>query len=296
MAYSSGRAAWMGRQFNISRKFISPVSARIDIPGGLAYETIDLKDASMINPVALIRTADLCYAKTISRFPFGNEPGKSLADIDDLMRDHALYVATSRVDIDMSLYEQSSPIFPLYAIKTLAYIGRSSMKTNITLHHEKMTKPYANFANQFVYIDPKKRSSKEFPEHWRKQYKQYCEGETPLTMSRLTKPEVTSQYCVDIRPSDTDLYDHTKYFSYIGYACDALYIGISKSQYNRIGTIHLRGGMKSVVISFTNESVCGNTLTIDSWEDEVQEDTVHFEYRHGDTICCQATLQFYVKN
>ncbi|KAL5009920.1 hypothetical protein ScPMuIL_012225 [Solemya velum] len=279
----------------MSRKFISPGSARIDIPGGIPYDSIDWKDATMINPVNLAGIFDCCSGITFYNYPFANEPNKSLVDIEDLMRDNDMYTATFQMDIDKTLYQQSSPIFPLYVDQKVGYIGRSSIKIKSTLNHEELAKPYAICNVQYVYIDPKRRASKEFPVDWKEKYQRYCKDGTPLTMSKLTKPEVTNEYSVTVRPSDTDFYGHTNFASYIKFCTDALFSGVSNSVYKHIGQYHLHGGLKSLIIAYRKESLFGSTLTIHSWEDKLQKDTVHFEHRNGDDICCQATLQYYVK-
>lgn len=225
----------------------------------------------------------------------GVSADQACADLNLLLKENFEFYATLEIDINRDFHDASSPKYPLEILCELVYFGKSSYRTLKTLKHPEKDVPYGTFSLQSVLVSKATRKPTQLPEWWRLKYEPYCKNGKPLKMDQLTKgihTEITS-YPVTVYNSNCDYYKHAHFSSYIMFCYNAYIDGVYKGSYSHVTQRSLDNGIKTLTISFIKESLLGDKLIVNSWEDVRKPNSLNFEIKKENNICCQAAITFH---
>lgn len=220
---------------------------------------------------------------------------QTFADLDTLLKENYEFYATLDIEMNREFHRVSSPKYPLEILCELIYIGNSSYRTLKTLRHLEKDVPYGTCSIQSVLVNRATRKPTQLPEWWRVKYEPYCKNGKPLKMDKLTKGlhlKITS-FPVTVYNSNCDWYKHTHFSSYIMFCYNAYIDGVNKGSYDHVTQSSLDNGIKTLTISFIKESLLGDKLTVDSWEDFGKPNCLNFEIKKYNDVCCQVVITFH---
>ncbi|KAK3579301.1 hypothetical protein CHS0354_033385 [Potamilus streckersoni] len=281
----------IARQLNYTREFIAPHIARVFIPS-LPYEAFNKCRVEPWNMLALFES---CRAFTFWPMPHASNPDEAWLDSNVLYRDNSFFIVGTTLKVDPEFNKFESPKFPLFVDSKLEYVGTSSKGIAYSLFHQKRTRPYLVCEIQDVLVNTKTRKPVPYPDWWKAKYANLCKGKQAIPILSTVRPIerglVTNYVKVTIR--DTDTYNHTNWTSYVRFCFDALYENVFESRYNRPLTPLITGGLKHLSASFKKESLAGDILAVESWENPEAEDNVEFEIKKNDELCCHVTMSFF---
>jgi len=112
-------------------------------------------------------------------------------------------------------------------------------------------------------------------------------------------------FCPKVRWSDTDAYNHTNYSSYLTFAEDAVFSAIRlklSGSDNAAHSVHLisltediiKRGKKQLLISYQNESLEGQDLTVHLWQTPEEGDCiVRCSIERDDNKICQIVIEYF---
>lgn len=227
--------------------------------------------------------------------PHAERPEGSFLDSHQLLAKDLYFIATAKLHIDKEFHNSNAPKFPLTMDKVLSFVGNSSFRLDSTLNHPENSKPYATCSVQTVFVDSTTRKPKVLPDWWKEKYACDLKKENHLKFEDFVKNDSITYHSfpLTVCPRDTDSYHHSNWTSYIRFCYDACVHGVANSQYRNITEASIEQGIKTLDVTFKNESSDGDNLDIVSWEDQDDNNTIRFEVRKDHVICCLVNICFY---
>ena len=203
------------------------------------------------------------------------------------------YISRYTLDIDLSMYTSKTFNYPLVLNMSTDYVKRTSRKSTIQLKENGRSSTIAMLSWINVNVDLETRQPKPFPDWWKQKYDFPSDGPT-IDIQVPMKP--ISDVFLDktvVRFTDIDSNNHTNYVSYVKMCLDVFYDGVLRKKYPHGSDVFLNGWLKSLSIVFKSDSVWGDGLRIESWQDARHHDKFHFEVINKGKVAVILTLQFY---
>ncbi|KAL3837188.1 hypothetical protein ACJMK2_022559 [Sinanodonta woodiana] len=283
----------IARQLNYAREFIAPHIARVLIPS-LPYEAFNSKECR-VEPWNILALFESCRAFTFWPMPHTSNPDEAWLDSSALYRDNSFFIVGTTVKVDPEFNNVESPKFPLFVDCQLEYVGTSSKGISYSLFHQKRVRPYVVCEIQDVLVNTKTRKPVPYPDWWKEKYANFCKVKpaAPVLVSGRPKERCLVTNHVKVALRDTDTYNHTNWTSYVRFCYNALYENVFESRYSRPLTPLITGGLKHLSAAFKKESLARDILIVESWENQEAKDSVEFEVKKNDELCCQVTMGFF---
>ena len=230
--------------------------------------------------------------------PEAERPTESFLDFHKLRGQVLFFGISCRVDISHHFYKATSAIKQLKISQRLSHVGTTTYCVNAEMSGQNHKLPYAIFSIKAILVDPQHRKPIAFPEWWKNKYAKTVKQAMPPRMERLVKPkEGISCLRLPVVHSDTDIYHHTNWVTYIRACNDAFIDGTLQNVYDRTRREDVGKDVKYFEIGFKRESKIGEKLDIYSWKscsDSGKENgEICFEINKGSEVCCQAKMGFH---
>lgn len=280
-SHVSRRPGVMQKQLAYIREQTEPNLVKVTIPT-LPYEAFDCSGEKIL-PWSLLKLFDSC------------EVGDFWHNKDDKhgpSQDQVLFMLNCELEVDRALYEWESPKFPLVIDNRLVFVKRSSRAFENLLFHPERSKPYARFFTIDVNMDPQTRKPKPLPEWWKEHFRSPSDGDRrEYELPPKPKEGVFSSSC-RIHFSDTDENKHANYTSYVRYCFDHMCENIIFGKYGS-GLDAYQIGLKKLQVTFLNECMLGDVLTIHSWQTDSSENRFCFEIWNSTKMAATMSMELY---
>ena len=93
--------------------------------------------------------------------------------------------------------------------------------------------------------------------------------------------------------SETDMYRHTNYLSYLKFCYDAAMDAMQDDYYTNFHHDILRYNTRQFTMLYRAESIGGQTLKCKTWEDDVNKNKLYFDFTRDDKVIFQCSMEFY---
>eukprot|EP00058_Branchiostoma_floridae_P018435 XP_002603924.1 hypothetical protein BRAFLDRAFT_105964 [Branchiostoma floridae] len=150
---------------------------------------------------------------------------------------------------------------------------------------------------QRINVDATTRRPEQLHDWLKEKYSYLASsGPHPQTVQPFheRKSTKTFRYSVVVAPRDTDIYHHTNQASYIWFCMDGAMLGARNGAYSVLRGNLAKFDLKKVAVLYQKESLEGDVLDIESWEDQGSPDTLRFQVKKGNENITQLTMQFYL--
>ncbi|XP_078575061.1 uncharacterized protein LOC144861191 [Branchiostoma floridae x Branchiostoma japonicum] len=197
----------------------------------------------------------------------------------------------------LSYYRHLAPGKTTAATLKLCSLGNTSWATMEEIRDSSTNELMVKGTCQRINVDSTTRRPEPLPD-WLKERYSYLASSLPrqLTVQPFLVPKSTNsyQYSVVVAPRDTDSYHHTNQKSYICYCMDCASLGARNGAYSLLTGDLSNYDLKKVAVLYQKESLEGDVLDIESWEDQGSPGTLRFQVKKGNENITQLTMQFYV--
>ena len=199
-----------------------------------------------------------------------DESGQTFRDFQKLTRDSMTFV-TSELKFLKPLYDLSILHKPLLVKVVGGHIGNTSLNAITIVSLESSDTELMSNINQVVYIDPSTRKPTPLP-NWRPSETGHCRFQVTWTF--------------------TDGYNHANWTSYAQYVIDAAYL-CSKQGSLKYFVENIKNGISKVQLHYYGESIEGDYLDINAWEDTENTKKVVFDMSKDGTSIFQCIMYFF---
>ncbi|XP_046563624.1 uncharacterized protein LOC124272484 [Haliotis rubra] len=203
------------------------------------------------------------------------------------------FMASSSFEFNKCLYEPLVSKWPLKVNVQLGYIGKSSTNFVNNVVEPSSGEILVRNINQLVAIDKETRKPTPFPSWWKEKHGEKAVRKEPLIVQKLSKPDNAHTYTLRASWSETDLYNHVNWTSYVVYSIDALRHGIKEGVLRGMNKEVVKNGIQRMQMAYFGECVEGDQLTVYFWEVKDQPRTVYFDIERDGTSVFQNTLTYH---
>ncbi|XP_019632050.1 PREDICTED: uncharacterized protein LOC109475725, partial [Branchiostoma belcheri] len=179
----------------------------------------------------------------------------------------------------------------------LCSLGNTSWVTMEEIRDHSTNDLMARCVIQRVNVDATTRRPEPLPD-WLKERYSYLTSSMPRppTVQSFDVPQNPEvfRYSEVVAPRATDSYHHTNQSSYIWYGMDCATLGARSNAYSVIRGDIDKYDLKMLEVLYQKESLEGDVLDVESWEDQNSPDTLRFQIKKGDENITQLTMQFYL--
>ncbi|XP_071110357.1 uncharacterized protein [Haliotis cracherodii] len=282
----------IGQQLGYTRKFLSPSSVRVQIPGGFPYEAFD--GAARIRPWSVLHLID--SARVYFCIPTIDDTDRSFIDFHLLCQNNLPFIVSLKLEIAPALYDVSIPKAPIIVDTYLSNIGNSSLVLAHNVMHPDIAQPLAKCWIQNVFVSKTTRQPENIPQEYKETYGQLCEDGKPLIIKPLLKPanrDLISTVDMRVYGSDTDPNLHTNYINYLRYCLNGL-AAIAHRELSANKPPHdLNHYVKSASMLYQKESLVGDELIVDVWKDGGNSHALNFEILKQDSRLFQSKIELH---
>ncbi|XP_071943553.1 uncharacterized protein [Antedon mediterranea] len=219
----------------------------------------------------------------------------SLANHHDVFfKNSTLYIRHQTAHVNTNLTSALSSQ-PIHADFTVTYLGSSSLLCNTRLILENEQQCYSTCTAQCIGVDKQTRKPAAFDETVRNIYAYAVNGKRPVLSPLLETPQSTGQVIYNkkiiIREEHVDSNGHTNNAAYMK-LCDTVFSsaitdGILCQEF-------LESPLRDYTIQYLGESVKGDEICFDMWQDSQNKYLIHFEAKKSDSIVIRS--QFHLDN
>ncbi|XP_071103009.1 uncharacterized protein [Haliotis cracherodii] len=222
-----------------------------------------------------------------------DERGRSFLDYGKLTDGLYTFMASSSFDFARSMYDPDVSKWPLKVNVQLGYIGKSSTNFVSNVVVPSSGEILVRNINQLVAIDKETRKPTPFPSWWKEKHGEKAVRKEPLIIQKLSKPDNAHTYTLRVSWSETDMYNHVNWASYVVYSIDALHHGIKEGKLKGMDKEVVKKGIQRMRMAYFGECVEGDQLTVYFWEVEDQPRTVYFDIEKFGVSVFQNTLTYH---
>ncbi|XP_019613529.1 PREDICTED: uncharacterized protein LOC109461594 [Branchiostoma belcheri] len=199
-------------------------------------------------------------------------------------------------EISPSFYSVVRPGRPLKVSSRVVYVGNTSFVKKGEIVDRSTNEILVKGMVQDVLISMDTRRPTPFPDWLKENYLHLTSEPRPEMAEVFEKPPAakTFVYSVTVPPSDIDLNNHTNQRHYIRYCFDCAVVGARQGAYPTVRGDVLKQGVRKVSVLYQKESLEGDVLSVDSWEES--PGTLRFQVRKVYENLVQVTLQFHETN
>ncbi|XP_019632422.1 PREDICTED: uncharacterized protein LOC109476038 [Branchiostoma belcheri] len=150
---------------------------------------------------------------------------------------------------------------------------------------------------QRINVSATRRRPEPLPDWLRERYSYLTSSvPRPPTVQPFDAPTNVKcfRYSVVVAPNETDTNDHTFHASYLWYSMDCASLGARSGAYSLLRGNLAKYDLKMLEVLYQKESLEGDVLDVESWEDQDSPDTLRFQIKKGDENITQLTMQFYI--
>ena len=145
-----------------------------------------------------------------------------------------------------------------------------------------------------VVVDKTTRTPTAIPDWWRERYASaVVENERLVVKTRDVPAAGTHKYALRVLWSDTDRYRHTNYQSYVRFCLDAAMDAVDKRFYVGFSEDILRYDVKTLECLYAGESVAGEEVVVETWQDVAQPLTLLFSISNATKMLFQCSMEFH---
>ncbi|CAH1243546.1 Hypp7115 [Branchiostoma lanceolatum] len=210
-----------------------------------------------------------------------------------------VFTRGQRFEFLPSYYRHLAPGKRTTATVKLCSLGNTSWVTVEEIRDSSTNDLMVKGIFQRVNVSAIKRIPEPIPD-WLKERYSYLTSSVPRppTVQVFDVPKSTKsfRYSEVVAPRDTDSYHHTNQASYFWYCMDCATLGARSGAYSVLRGDLANNDLKIVEVLYRKESLEGDVLDIESWEDQDSPDTLRFLVRKGNENITQLTMQFYIPN
>ncbi|XP_046563626.1 uncharacterized protein LOC124272485 isoform X1 [Haliotis rubra] len=262
--------------------------AVVHVPG-LSDDAFDVDGNCHVWSIAKIISAAVHFAHN---YPLDSSE-RFFLDFGILSDGLLTFMASSSFEFDKSLYDPLVSKWPLKINVQLGYIGKSSTNFVSNIVEPSSGKILVRNTIQLVAIDKETRKPTPFPPWWKEKHGEKAVRKEPLIVQKLSKPDNAHTYTLRVSWSETDMYKHVNWASYVVYSINALHHGIKEGVLRGVSKEVVRNGVQKMQMAYFGECVEGDQLTVYFWEVEDQPRTVYFDIEKDGTSVFQNTLTYH---
>ncbi len=222
-----------------------------------------------------------------------DDSGHTFMDYGAMTDDIFTFMASSEFEIDKAMYDVHGPKWPLQVHAQLGYIGKSSSNSVSSLVVPSTGQVLVKNVNQVVSIDKQTRKPTPLPTWWKEKFGDKAVRKEPLIISKFSKPESANVFTRYVTWTETDMYQHVNWASYVVYSVDALHHGLKKGVFSNMTKAIVRNGIKLMRMAYFGECVEGDELEVYFWEVDDQLRTVCFDIQKDGASVFQNTLTYH---
>ncbi|XP_046563618.1 uncharacterized protein LOC124272481 isoform X2 [Haliotis rubra] len=222
-----------------------------------------------------------------------DKTGHSFMDYGQMTDGMFTFMASSQFEIEKSMYDRHVSKWPVKVKVQLGYIGKSSTNSVSSLIVPSTGETLVRNVNQIVAIDKETRKPTPFPSWWKEKHGEKAVRKEPLIVQKLSKPDNAHTYTLRVSWSETDMYNHVNWASYVVFSIDALHHGIKEGVLRGMNKEVVKNGIQRMQMAYFGECVEGDQLTVYFWEVEDQPRTVYFAIERDGTSVFQNTLTYH---
>ncbi|XP_078662256.1 uncharacterized protein LOC144906134 [Branchiostoma floridae x Branchiostoma belcheri] len=254
-----GRTATLGYSFNrwdFEKEGHIPVWTLCDRAAWLAYYAVAALDANLVRP------------------------------------DLRVFTRCQVWEISPSFYSLVRPGSRLKVSSRVVYVGKTSLVKKGEIIDRSTNEVLVSGIIQDVLISLETRRPMPFPDWLKEKYLHLTSEPRPEMTEVFEKPPAakTFVYRVTVPSSDIDSNDHTNHRHYIRYCFDCAVMLAKQGAYPTVRGDVLKQGVRKVSVLYQKESLEGDGLSVESWEES--PGTLRFQVRKGHDDLVQVTMQF----
>ncbi|XP_078574512.1 uncharacterized protein LOC144860878 isoform X2 [Branchiostoma floridae x Branchiostoma japonicum] len=182
-------------------------------------------------------------------------------------------------------------------IERLRHIGNTSWVSIQEVRDSPTNELMIRGILQRINVSAIRRRPEPLPD-WLKERYSYLTSSVsrPPTVQVFDEPTNVKcfRYSVVVAPSETDTNNHTFHASYLWYCMDCATVGARGGAYSVLRGNLAKFDLKMLEVLYQKESLEGDVLDIESWEDQSSPDTLRFQVKKGNENITQLTMQFYL--
>ncbi|OWF41120.1 uncharacterized protein LOC110462886 [Mizuhopecten yessoensis] len=221
-----------------------------------------------------------------------DQSGRTFRDFSKMSSDRMTFMISSEIIFYKELYDFSIKKTPLRMHVLGGYIGSSSLNTITKMFDSTEKVLLSSSVTQVVSIDRETRRPKPLPDWWREKYAASAKEHVSLKFDKMARPDNASSYECHVSWSDTDAYCHTNWASYARYVVDAAHHSSRKGDLPPFEE-NLTKGLHRIELHYCGESFMGDTLTVYSWEDQNNLNSLYFDLCKADKSIFQCKFHFF---
>ncbi|XP_077865310.1 uncharacterized protein LOC144351924 [Saccoglossus kowalevskii] len=203
--------------------------------------------------------------------------------IDKFQNEFMFVIGGMNITISSEYYQAIKNRRPVILQLWLSHIGRMSLN----YHHIEVDKETNHILSSMdvfhVCMNKVTRKSAPLPEWYKEKYGPYANGPVAKVMKKLEKVKEVYKYTGRVQYHDIDYYNHTSYKLYLKLCSNCAHSAVADGFFTKVTDDFALYQVKHISTLYLSETNVNDELIVDTWEDENNNDTVHFIISKTDT-------------
>lgn len=221
---------------------------------------------------------------------------KSYIDGKTLLQGGLIFASKIRVTFAKGFQFERNFKYPLFVDISLNSFQNSKYETIQSLFEsDGRTQPLMTITAETYYIDTKTRKSKPFPKWWIDKYGCHCEKAILPNMPDIVANSNAKKFIckIQVTKDNVDFNEHWSWISFILFCYKLCLRGVTELGFKKVTMATIKEGISTVYLKYKNEARLGDELEVHFWEDGLQTNSVNFQFRKKEKLCCEAKLSFH---
>lgn len=181
------------------------------------------------------------------------------------------------LQMSQSLYHHWGILNPLVVNNTVTHVGESSFISETMAVNEFTGETLVTIHRKLVNMDLLTKKSVPLPKTFVEQFGPYSHRVAlPLSMDPFPKPPSTFNYKIEVSHTDMDFLFHANNATYIQYCLNAACKASEAGEYPNFSGDMCFYQSKLLNTLYTGECSQGDTLSIDTWQDDIDSNKIRF--------------------